>query len=1145
MKLSFIYSKYILLRVAATLAALWSVCGMHAASPEKYASSSVLSQGKWVKINVSNPGLQTISAQTLKNFGFSNPAKVNVYGYGGRMVPEALRPDLPDDLPMQPVVRQTDGGLSFYAVGNHTWTAASGSSEMRYSHSINPYSETSYYFLSDRDMEAKDMEVLDMSDIDGLEVMTEFTEHLVHERDLMQCATSGRHYLGEDFRLTKSQNFGFELPDNVTGSAKVRVSFAANTSGAPSSIIVSANGTRLNSTSSDKLSATTASSQYYQQITTTKNVAEAGEKLTVGIEYSQGGVVNMARLNWIEVEYGRRLAMRDSRLAFHVAPLTPSAYRISGVTSRTLVWDVTDPAVPKEVKGYFDATAGTLTLGIKTTGYREFIAFEPEAKGATLPGKYFVANQDLHSLPTPDMLIISPDEYASAAERIARLHRETDGMTVHVISPEDIYNEFSSGNADLSAFRKILKMWHDRGVNDTTGHSIRYCLIMGRPTYDQKLKNQETINGRYPRPLIWQSSDGLSESTSYCTDDFIGMLEDETRVRAHYDRTINVAVGRYPVKSVDEAETVAEKLEKYVYTPDYGQWRNNVLVIADDNENNNHLDQADSAIKNMMTTEAGANYAYERLYLDSFELKMTGTGLEYPDATARLLRKWEKEGVAFINYIGHANPKEWGHEKLLTWTHINALSNQQLPVLYAATCSFGHFDGESVSGAEVMLLNQAGGVVSVVTPSRSVYISLNGKLNDVMSQQVFAHAPDGKGQTIGDIMRKAKTNYPSRDDNMYRYHLMGDPAMRMPVPQYSVRIDSLAGRPLAATLDDAPIVEARSKVIVKGRITDSKGTTVDFNGPVEYTLFDAEVSVHTHGNGDQGKPTVYQDRNTKLAVGSTMAVNGEWTAVIFMPTEITNNFTPARITLYAYDPKSGSEANGSTENLYVYGFDEDSAEDSEGPQIEKLYLNNAAFTDGGMTGVNSIVLATVSDDSGINTSDAGIGHRMSLVLDNVKTYDDVSNYFTSNPLWPGSGTIAYPLQNLEPGKHEVKLTVWDNANNSSSRSISFTVGLNMRPQFADFSAYYSREADNITISLTTDRPMCKLDAGFECFDLSGAKVWDSRRSCYSGKDSNISSSWDMRDSNGSRVARGIYILRATVTDEDGLTTTESRKIAVP
>ncbi|MDE6021933.1 MAG: hypothetical protein K2G13_00365, partial [Muribaculaceae bacterium] len=194
-----------------------------AASPERYAASSALASGNWVKIDISTPGIQTLTRQTLRNFGFSDPKSVYVYGYGGRMISEILSDNHPDDLPPIPVVRKDDGSITFYASGNIA-TAVSSSSEMEFDHSINPYGDTSFYFLSDVPP-AGDTEITDLSDISGMPVVSSTPVQLVHERDLLQCAGSGREYLGEDFKATKSQNFNFDLPDNISGDARIRIRF--------------------------------------------------------------------------------------------------------------------------------------------------------------------------------------------------------------------------------------------------------------------------------------------------------------------------------------------------------------------------------------------------------------------------------------------------------------------------------------------------------------------------------------------------------------------------------------------------------------------------------------------------------------------------------------------------------------------------------------------------------------------------------------------------------------------------------------------------------------------------------------------------------------------------------------------------------
>ena len=85
------------------VAILCGIIGMSttsAASANHYSPSSVLSSGRWVKIRVNESGIQQITHQQLKDWGFDDPAKVTVYGFGGVAgVPELLDESIPDDLP--------------------------------------------------------------------------------------------------------------------------------------------------------------------------------------------------------------------------------------------------------------------------------------------------------------------------------------------------------------------------------------------------------------------------------------------------------------------------------------------------------------------------------------------------------------------------------------------------------------------------------------------------------------------------------------------------------------------------------------------------------------------------------------------------------------------------------------------------------------------------------------------------------------------------------------------------------------------------------------------------------------------------------------------------------------------------------------
>ena len=1099
-----------------------------------YADSSVLASGRWAKIEVKETGMQLISTTLLKNLGFSDPDAVNVYGYGGKMLPERLNSDMPDDLPMIPSVR-TAKGIVFFGQSSVGWEKISSSQGREYSHISNPYSDHAYYFISDVNPERKEAPGSTIQSAVGGEVITAFTERIAHEQDLLAPSNTGRLMLGEDFRVQNSRNFNFSLPGNE-GDALMTVNFGAKSSAGQASLVFTANGEHLPATEKDKL-ASASSTKFIVTTQTVKTIENPGEKLNLNILFNSSGALSTAALDYIEIEYPREIRLENGELYFYISPSSASKVMIAGADENTIVWDVTDITDIRKVNV---ETEGENLFFNAPSGYSEYVAFNPAniIRSATAVGK--ITNQDIHSIPAPGMVIITPTVYKQAALDLATLHKETDGLDVLVVTPEEVYNEFSSGNPDVTAFRKMLKMWYDR-AEGREGEYTEYCLIMSRPTYDNKMVTSVVKNAGYPRIPIWQSPTGDTESTSYSTDDYIGMLADNLSGLNMGTAKIHVAVGRMPVKSLSEANNAIKKLEKYLKEPALGSWRNQVMIIADDQDNGIHLSQAEECYEGLRSAGNGASFLYEKLYLDSYPLSYTGTGASYPEAKQRMLDKIA-EGVSFINYIGHANPSAWGHEGLLTWTDITSMKNSNLPFIYASTCEFLRWDDDAISGAEEMWLNPSAGVIGMICPSRTVLISANGLLNKATSDFVFKRDAEGKGMRVGKIMIEGK-NSGQTDNNKLRYGLIGDPSMRLPSPVLNVNVESINGMQIGKG-EELPVIEARSTASFEGIVSDSEGNLLsDFNGIVELQLYDAEKVITTYGNGADGVESIYNDRKTRLYSGRAKVENGRWSALIPMPSEIENNYSPALMSMYAYD-ENGREANGANEDFYVYGFNKDAPEDFEGPEISEFYLNNPSFKSGDAVGPNPVLIAKVSDASGINLSDAGIGHSMVISIDDKTWFSDVALYYHPDENDPLSGSISYPLSDIEPGKHTLTLTVWDNANNSSSATLTFSVSAMWRPEISTLTTDVNPASSSVNFIIDTDGLSDSTDCRIDVYDLSGRVIWSAGSSQMNSYGNRMTLGWNLCDHAGARVPRGIYLYRATITTSEGAVVTKTRKLAV-
>lgn len=1103
---------------------------------DHYAANSVLAEGRWVKLKVPSTGVHFISNTLLRRMGFSNPEKVSVYGTGGGMVPEGLSASMADDLPKVPVL-VTSGGIIFFGRDHFTWepnTSRSTRNLRPYSHTINPYCNDSYYFLTDRE-DNSEITKESAADCSGLPEITDFKDRVVYEKDLAAPDETGRLMLGEDFRTRRQQTFNFKLPGNL-GDASVNVAFGAKVTSGDSYIYVSANGTKLPEDNTNKIER--CNGEYFIATTNVlRPVSDVGENLALGIEYSQtGGALFTARLDYIEVFYRRALSLDRGSLHFYVNPDSRSAVKISGASDETVIWDVTNPAKPKQVSFTLN---GTTAVFPTASGYTEYVAVNPSKVSASNASEYTyqtVANQNIHGMETPDMVIISMPEYISGANRIAALHESVDSMKVVVLTPDVIYNEFSGGSADVSAFRKLLKMWYDRPGE----RKIGYCLLLGRPSFDNKNVTTEQKDMGYNPLLIWQSPSGRSETSSYSTDAYIAMLDDcEPGALAMSIAKQRVAVGRIPVKSASEAESAAAKLEKYMLSPTLGPWRNHVMLIADDGDSSDHFNQTETVYNSLRNYGNGASFLYDRVYLDSYEYELTGTGASYPAAKARMMRNFN-DGVIYTNYIGHASPTSWTHEKLMEWSDMNSFSNPNLTFIIAATCSFGKWDAKSVSGAEVMTLNPTAGAIGMITPSRTVFIKSNGPVSDYMAREIFKRADDGGATRWGDVYKNGLNL--DNQENKLRYCMIGDPALRVPSPSHSVSITSIDGKEPSDS-ENAPVVGALSKMQVEGEILAPDGQLdKTFNGMLNIQLFDAEKAITTNGNHNANVEE-YNDHVTKLAATSVKVTEGKWNAQIMLPAEIDNNYTPALLSCYAWSDNK-VEANGCTTGFYVFGMDEEALPDTIGPSIETFYLNTPTFADGTLVGPSPMVFATLYDDSGINLSEGGIGHRITLTLDGKTFYNDVSAYYTPDASREGAGSIAYPLSDLEAGSHTLELSVWDNANNSSRASLEFSVGANADPVISGLGTDVNPASTSVVFEVTMGHINSLNSLTLEVFDLAGRKVWGQSLTSPGSSRNVFNTTWDLHDTSGARVPRGIYLYRATATTQEGTQSSKTKKLAV-
>lgn len=1104
-----------------------------------YTSSSRLSTGRWMKVSIESDGLYQISASTLRSWGFGDASKVRVYGYGGRRQSDVLSTaTYRDDLPEVQCVT-SNGGIIFYGIGAGEWVRDSQGEYYRQ----NDYSESGYYFIGVSDsISARTIEPVEAAP-GNISTATTFTERVQHELEQVTSpGEAGPVLLGEEFRYTNSRTFALRAPGAVPGDARIICSFVSNLSGNGGQLRFTVDGDALDAVSADRIPAKSNSSYIHGVHTRTAHTFEwspgTSGNCTIGIQFTANGACLGAWLNYLTLNYTRSLAIpAEGYLTFYTSQRGVS---ISGAAEGARLWDVTDPMNIRELNG--TSSSGTLSAAVRGTGNREFVVWNPGARLPSPKAAGFVNNQNLHGDRGYDMVIVSPSAFIEQAERLADLHRlSEDSLKVKTVTPEQIYNEFSSGAADPGGIRRYFKMLYDTGSEN--GRPLRYAILMGRTTVDNRGLSVSAPN--YPTLPSWMPSEpraSLSDNDGYCSDDLTAMLADGSGANPAVDK-LSIALGRIPVVNITEARNIVDKAIQYAEGARKTAWKHRFMFLADDQDNGRHLQQTETMIEGCLSTER-QQHIIRKVYMDAYELQ----GNIIPGAREAMFR-YLNEGVVWWNFIGHANTTGWTHENQLSYSDLNNMYLRHWPFIYAATCDFMRLDGNDITGGEILYKERYGGAIGIISAVRPVYISNNGWLSAAMGRALALRDDKGRFLPPGDIYRIAKNDIrdkdlnPLSDDNRLRYVFIGDPALRLATPSNIVRLDSIEGK--AVNPDNMPVMAALAKVPVSGSVTDPEGNVLEnFNGTALIEIFDSERSVTTLGHGEKGTQETFEDYGERIYYGAAEVRSGRFCLSVNMPSELSQNYRPATMSLYAYSTEDDTEAVGISRDFYVYGYDESAPTDDTAPDIESFVLNHSTFRSGDTVNPSPMIIASVRDDVGINVSSAGIGHQMTATLDGRKTYTDLSFYYTPSDDGTPSGVINYPLEDLQTGNHTLSLRIWDTAGNSATKEIEFFVQENLAPKIYDVYTDANPASTTANFYLSHDQPDNMVTVNVTVYNLLGRPVWSGSSTGRSDMFQSVPVSWNLTDEGGRRVPRGIYLYRATITADNETFKTASRRIAV-
>lgn len=1010
------------------------------ATTSQLAQNSVLQSGYWVKLAVKDHGVYRINRQLLESMGFSagtlDPRKIKIFGNPGGILPQENNKPRPNDLTELSIFvsGENDGVFNsqdyilFYAQGPDKVIFNPSNETVLYENNF--YTDNNYYFITVSETNGKRVQ-LENSPGSGFSVVGESDQFIYYENDQNSLLKSGREWFGETFNTsTTSRNFNFTIPNIIENSTIKFISdvVARSNLGSTFSIVVNdvtIGEQYINPLSSGQYESVGRHKRDTFLINTSTISAHTRSQQTIQYQYARGSSTSATGyLDYFLIQFKQRLLFiigQQLKFRSFISLDNPaSTFAIQQSLADVIVWDVTDPSAILQQQTTFNA--GITNFNAVTASLREFIAFQPNAPAPEIVGT--VPNQNLHALQPEPLIIITHPDFKTEAQRLVNHRATQNNISSILVTTQEVFNEFASGREDITAIRDFVKHIYEK--NPTV---VKSLLLFGKTSYDYR---NITVDNRNYIPT-YQSRNSLNPLASYSSDDYYGFLEDNEGYWSEepaINHTLDIGVGRLPIRTMEEAANVVDKLIVYDEAKkNSGLWKKRITFVADDGNSVDgftFIHQRDADLLAQMVEDADYGLDARRIFLGMYQKTLSGSAESIPQVQNEIIKAFN-EGSLIINYTGHGAERLWGDERVFDDLTINGLTNKIYPFLVTATCEFGrHDDPIFLSGGEQCILKRNGGAIGLITTTRLVNASSNFQLNNAFYDALLFN---GAITTLGEAFQRTKNNSFSGVGNR-NFSLLADPSMMLAIPPNQIVIAEIQ------TADGSDVLKALSTVTVRGEIQNAAGNKLtNFQGIASASLFDKEASRTTIGRNNP--PFTYQEWSNAIFRGTVTVENGEFEFSFVVPKNIAYTSGIGRISLYAFDPQTKQEASGYSESFTIGSSDENPTTDNTPPMIE-VFMNDETFVSGGMTTPDPILLVKLQDAQGINISGYGLGNSLTALLDNEQSFT-LNDYYVANQDDYTTGVIQYPLSDISPGKHTITVKAWDTHNNPTQQTISFYV----------------------------------------------------------------------------------------------------------
>lgn len=1083
-------------------------------------TNSVLRTGNWFKFSVTADGVVRINYDLLRKAGVNpdqiDPRNIRIFAGQPGMLPQAnSKPRQTDltEIAIQ-VVGEQDGrfnsgdAILFFAKGPDKYQYNIQKQIFEYENNL--FTDKNFYFLTIGTEPGK--RISTRQSIAGTyPIVTTYQDLAHYETEKYNQLKSGRQWFGEQFDASLSATVRFEISDIVENSQVKLVSHVMAQSITPSSFAVTYNNNSILTQPIDAVPNTrygVKGNIKADTVVLNSNTIGASTNLNQDIRYqfTKGSPgISVGYLDFFLLTLSRKLTVRNAQLLFRSAEsveVPVSTYEISNAAAGLQVWDVTD--ADQVILQEATLTSGKLNFSAPSETLRTFVVINPSQVSVPV-FESVVPNQNLRGAIAPELLIITHQNFMAEAQRLATHRQQHSGLTTLIVTVDKIYNEYAGGKQDFSAIRDFIRSYYLQ-----PGSTLKHVLLFGRGSYDYK--NRVLNNSNFVP--IYESRNSLSPLETYSSDDYYAFMEEgegdwlESPAQNH---TLDLAVGRLPVKTIEEAKVVVDKLIEYD-TQSAGSWQNEILFVADDGDFNIHHSQADQLATYVEQTYPAMTS--RRFFVDSYEQITKPSGQTSP-AAAKALDLAVRKGSLIVNFTGHGSERVWMDERILDEVMVKDWKNKPMyPLFVTATCEFGrHDDPLQITSGELTLLQPKGGSIGLVTSARPVNSSTNFTLNRAFYEALFTKT-NNQYPDLGSTFLITKNNSTSGIANR-NFSLLADPSMKLALPQNEIVFDEIT------TTEGSSTLNGLSEIMVKGHVENAGTLSNNFNGNVILSLFDGPVTQTT--KGDENSPFTYAELSNVLYRGQATVTQGEFETSFVLTKNVATNSAVGTFTGYAYN--NTTTASGFS-NQSVGGLNLAAEPDTTPPQI-KLFMGDTTFISGGIVGPSTRIVALLNDASGINITNSPEGKQIHFTLDDGEPLI-INDYYFADVDTDKSGMLLYPLDGLEKGNHILTLTASDTHNNTTTLSVPFVVTDGSRIEIEEFINYPNPFEGNTTLEFTHTRPGEDLEVWVSIVDLAGNKILEQQYEVLASQYRVTLAEWDGRSASGTKLGRGIYIGKLSV-----------------